>query len=127
MSDDYINRLRQQLGIAKPGEEKKPDDQHKWNVGGVPNLRDPSNTDPAASSPPPENLPKPPKPEEGSIEADPPPGNDERIWTDPTAIEEDIDRLNKQAEQEDRVADADPNKKEERTDSLKQAGGKGSG
>lgn len=120
LADDYLDRIGKAVGLAPKGDSPDPS---TWNIGGIPNLGRPGSSE----GTPVEIKPAEKGPDGEAIEAPQVPGNDTRVWVDPSALEEEIDKLNKQAEQEDRVAQAGEQAKEERTDSEKTTGGKGKG
>ena len=111
---EWLKGLEQQVKKAVQGKGAP------WNIGGIP----PRPGTPGESAP------------GGGIEgtgninigtpAQQIPGGDSRIWVDPSILEKEIDEANNRGEENQRVEDAAA-EKEEKTDSVKTAGGKGKG
>lgn len=111
LSDDLVNRIDDMVKTAASGGGAP------WNIGGIPPRpgQDGSGSPAQGQG----NVPS-----IGTPTA-PPPGKDERIWVDIDELSRMVDKLNKEGESNERVADAES--KEEMTDSEKSMGGKGKG
>lgn len=97
LSDEYVERIISQVNNAIERKGKP------WNIGEIPSEGDPT-----------PNIGQPASPL----------GDDSRIWTDPAAMDEQIDKLNREAEQQARLED----EKEQKTSGEKGVGkGKGRG
>lgn len=97
LSDEYVEKIIDQVESAVTGEGKP------WNIGEVPSQGNPT-------------------PDIGEPAS--PLGDDARIWVDPAALDEQVDRLNREAEQQARLED----EKEEKSSGVKGVGkGKGRG